>query len=108
MSHRTHPFPAILVVLSTCIAMPAIADDGGRMLYDFARPDAAPVRMRPSQSASITARGRPSDASNRPTQKRAPARLTVYDLKPTSPWEGRAADMVARTVPPATLRLGWF
>src|SRR5207248_2767797 len=40
--------------------------------YFVARPDVAPVRIRPSQSASITARGRPSATSKRHTQKRAP------------------------------------
>jgi acetyl esterase/lipase len=41
MSHHTPLHPALLAVLSLSLVTPALADDGGRMLFDFARPDAA-------------------------------------------------------------------
>src|SRR2546425_6788744 len=83
-------------------------DASGRARYLVASPEAAPVRMRPSQSASIRARGRPSAASKRHTQNRAPALLWVYALNPIRPFDGNAADIVARTASPATRRRGWF
>ena len=41
MTHLTQLLPAILAVFSMSIAMPTLADDGGRTLFDFAKPDAA-------------------------------------------------------------------
>ena len=41
MTHLTHILPAILAVFSMGLATPALADDGGRTLFDFAKPDAA-------------------------------------------------------------------
>jgi complex I intermediate-associated protein 30 (CIA30) len=41
MSHLTHLLPAILAWLSMCTAMPAIADEDGRSLFDFSKPNAA-------------------------------------------------------------------
>ncbi len=41
MSHRTRLLLVTLVVPSMCVPRPAVADDGGRILFDFAKPDAA-------------------------------------------------------------------
>ncbi|CAN5908079.1 hypothetical protein BH23PLA1_BH23PLA1_35460 [soil metagenome] len=40
MNHLTHRFSAILAMSSLSFAMPALADDGGRTLFDFSKPDA--------------------------------------------------------------------
>ena len=41
MNHNIPLLPALLTVLSLSLVTPALADDDGRMLFDFARPDAA-------------------------------------------------------------------
>ena len=41
MSDLTHLLPAILVVLSMSIAIPAVAEEQPRTLFDFSKPDAA-------------------------------------------------------------------
>jgi hypothetical protein len=41
MSHLTHLLPAILAVFSLSLTVPDVADDSGRTLFDFAKPDAA-------------------------------------------------------------------
>src|SRR3954454_13929322 len=41
MKHHTPLHLALLAVLSLSLVTPALADDGGRMLFEFARPDAA-------------------------------------------------------------------
>src|SRR4051794_21095017 len=40
-NHHTPLHPALLAVLSLSLVTPALADDGGGMLFDFARPAAA-------------------------------------------------------------------
>jgi hypothetical protein len=41
MNHHAYLFSALLAVLSLSVVTPAAGDDGGRTLFDFARPDAA-------------------------------------------------------------------
>ncbi len=41
MNHHHPLHPALLAVLSLSLVTPALADDGGRMLFNFAKPDVA-------------------------------------------------------------------